>query len=391
MTTPIRRRTFSAALAAGIAGAAGRASAQAPATITLGILTALSGPLAAPGRFQMNGFNLAVDELNEAGGIDVGGRRMRVALQVYDTRGNPAEGASAMQRLTTVDRVPVVLGELSSGVVPAVAPIAADNEVPFIMTVPTGPGLTRQRNRFVFRVNAHNDMLGKELADFVVQRGWRPLSFIAWNNDAGRGGVQGMRAALPDGWPIGYTGYFNVGEVDFSAHITNIRNSGARAVMLFMDEEPGSLAISQIRAAGLQVQIIGTLAMGSDRFLARLDAQRLAGMVQYNAFPPNAPIPRIQEFSRRYRARFNEEAHGFAAQSYDGLMVAAAAIRAARATDGRRVRDALAAIDHQGVTGRIRFDAEGQAHPPVYVTEWCADGRRSILYPTDLAAGCGAG
>lgn len=386
----LTRRTVAATLAAGLLGAR-HAAAQSAGTLSFGILTALSGPLAAPGRFQMNGFNLAKDALNEAGGVEVGGRKLMVELKVYDTRGNPAEGASAMQRLTTVDKVPVVLGELSSGVVPAVAPIAEENEVPFIMTVPTGPGLTKQRNPYVFRVNAHNDMLGKALADFVAQRDWKPIAFIAWNNDAGRGGVRGMQAALPQGFPVAYTGYFNVGEVDFSAHITNIRNSGAKAVMLFMDEEPGSLAISQIRAAGLPVQLIGTLAMGSDRFLARLDAQRLNGMVQYNAFPPNAPIPRIQQFSQRYRARFNEEAHGFAAQSYDGLMVAAAAIRAAGSLQGPRIRDALARIEHQGVTGLIKFDAEGQASPPVYVTEWCADGKRSILYPTELAAGCGAG
>jgi branched-chain amino acid transport system substrate-binding protein len=385
----LRRRTIATALAATTI-APRIASAQA-GVINIGILTALSGPLAAPGRFQMNGFNLARDELNEPGGIEAGGRRLRVDLKVYDTRGNPAEGASAMQRLTTVDRAPVVLGELSSGVVPAVAPIAEENETPFIMTVPTGPTLTRGNNKFVFRVNAHNDMLGRALADFVAQRDWRPLAFIAWNNDAGRGGVQGMRDALPSGFPIAYTGFFNVGEVDFSAHITNIRNSGAKAVMLFMDEEPGSLAISQIRAAGLPVQLIGTLAMGSDRFLARLDAQRLNGMVQYNAFPPNAPIPAIQAFSQRYRARFNEEAHGFAAQSYDGLMMAAAAIRAANSVSGPRIRDALARIEHQGVTGTLKFDAQGQASPPVYVTEWCADGRRSILYPAALAAGCGAG
>jgi branched-chain amino acid transport system substrate-binding protein len=315
-----------------------------------------------------------------------------VELRIQDTRGNPAEGASAMQRLVSVDRVPVVLGELSSGVVPAVGPIAEENDVPFIMTVPTGPSLTKSRNRYVFRVNAHNDMLGQALADLVKEQDWKPLAFIAWNNDAGRGGVTSMRAALPSGWPIAYTGYFNVGEVDFSAHITNIRNAGARAVMLLMDEEPGSLAISQIRAANLSVQLIGTLAMGSDRFLQRVDAARLAGMVQYNAFPPNAPLPRIRAFSDRYRARFGEEAHGFAAQSYDGLMVAAAALRAAgTVTDGKRVRDALARVDHEGVTGRIRFDAEGQASPPVYVTAWCPDGRRSILYPPELRGDCGTG
>ena len=53
-------------------------------------------------------------------------------------------------------------------------------------------------------------------------------------------------------------------------------------------EEPGSLAIKQIRDAGLKINLIGTLAMGSDRFLKRLDTQKLDGMVQYNAFPPNA-------------------------------------------------------------------------------------------------------
>lgn len=385
----MRRRTLTVTL---LAAAIGAAPAAAQDSVGIGILTALSGPLAAPGKFQMNGFTLAAEELNEAGGIEIGGRRYRLELKVYDTRGNPAEGASAMQRLTTVDRVPVVLGELSSGVAAAVAPIAEDNEVPFVLTVPTGPNLTRQGHRFLFRVNANNDQLSVALADFVARQGWQPLAFIAWNNDAGRGGVNGMRALLPAGWPIGYTGYFNVGEVDFSAHITNIRNSGARAVMLFMDEEPGSLAVAQIKAAGLPVQLIGTLAMGSDRFLRRLDAERLNGMVQYNAFPPNAPQPRIRAFAERYRAKYNEEAHGFAAQSYDGLMVAAAALRAAgTTTDGRKLREALARIRHDGVIGPIAFDAEGQANPPVYVTQWCADGRRRILYPAELAADCGAG
>lgn len=386
----MKRRMLMTLLAA--MALAGAIPAAAQDRVTLGIVTATSGPLAAPGRFQINGFNLAVDEVNGAGGVEVGGRRYRVELRTYDTRGNPAEGASAMQRLTTVDRVPVVLGELSSGVAAAIAPIAQDNEVPFIMTVPTGPNLTKQGNRFLFRVNAHNDMLSVALAEFIARQGWQPLSALAWNNDAGRGGVDGMRRLLPQGFAMGYIAYFNVGEVDFSAHITNIRNSNARAVLLLMDEEPGALAIAQMRAANLPVQLVGTLAMGSDRFLQRLDAARLNGMVQYNSFPPNSAAPRIRNFSERYRARFNEEAHGFAAQSYDGLMVALAAMRAAGSvSDARRIRDALARIDHEGVTGRIRFDAEGQASPDVFVTQWCENGTRRILYPQSAVADCGSG
>ena len=359
--------------------------------LAIGIVTALTGPLAAPGVFQMNGFKLAEEEINAAGGLAVGGRKYNVELKVYDTRGNPAEGASAMQRLAAVDKVPVVLGELSSGVAAAIGPIAQDYSLPLILTVPTGPSLTEQNNPYLFRVNANNLQLNMALSDFLSKQAWSPVAFIAWNNDAGRGGVNGMKQLLPAA-KDGYVGYFNVGEVDFSSHVSNIRNSKAQAVMLFMDEEPGSLAIKQIRDAGLKVHLIGTLAMGSDRFLKRLDAQKLDGMVQYNAFPPNAKTPRIRNFSQRYKAKYGEEAHGFAAQSYDGLMVAVAAMqKAGTVTDGKAIRDALANLEYRGVIGIIKFDRKGQASPEIYVTQWCADGTRRILYPESAKADCGAG
>ena len=95
-----------AALAAAATLFAGGALAQ--GKVTFGIVTALSGPLAAPGVFQMNGFRLAEEEINAGGGITIGGRKYTVELKVYDTRDNPSEGASAMQRLATVDKVPVV-------------------------------------------------------------------------------------------------------------------------------------------------------------------------------------------------------------------------------------------------------------------------------------------
>lgn len=385
------KRILAALAALGLAALPFVGTAQAQQKVTLGVVTALSGPLAAPGKFQMNGFRLAEEEINKAGGITIGNQRYAVELKVYDTRGNPSEGASAMQRLASVDRVPMVLGELSSGVAAAIGPIADDNELPLILTIPTGPNLTEQGHSYVFRVNAHSDQLNVALADFLAKQGWNPIGFIAWNNDAGRSGVAGMKKMLSTA-EKGYAGFFNVGEVDFSAHISNLRAQKAQAVMLFMDEEPGALAIKQIRDAGLKVHLIGTLAMGSDRFLKRLDTEKLNGMVQYNSFPPNLATPRIKNFSDRYKAKFGEEAHGFAAQSYDGLMVAAAAIRAAgSATDRKAIRAALAKIDHDGVIGKIKFDRNGQANPPVYVTQWCPDGKRRVLYPESVRAGCGAG
>jgi branched-chain amino acid transport system substrate-binding protein len=367
-------------------------AAAADGTLTLGIVTAQTGPLAAPGKFQMNGFQLAVDAINQAGGAKVAGHSYEVKLKVYDTRCNTAEGASAMQRLATIDKTPVVLGELCSPVAAAEAPIAADFQMPLIITVPTASNLTDQGNPYFFRINANNTHLTKALAEYVAARNLSPLAFIAWNNDAGRGGVNGMRAELPKSIAVGYVGYFNVGEVDFSSHVANIRNSGAKAVMLLMDEEPGALAIKQIRDGGLTVDLIGTLAMGSNRFLDRLNAKYVAGMAQYNAFPPNLSTPRIKAFNDAYKARFGEESHGFAAQSYDGARVAVEAMaKAGTITDGKAIRDALAAISSEGVIGPIKFDAKNQASPPVYITRWCEDGTRSVVLPEQYKADCGGG
>lgn len=368
------------------------AARAAEKSLDIGIVTARSGPLAAPGKFQLNGFQLAANSLNNAGGVTIGNDTYKVALKVYDTHCNAAEGASAMQRLATVDHVPVVLGEVCSPTAAAEAPVASDYSIPFILTVPTAPNLTKQGNTFLFRVDADTDQLNKALAVYIEQGHWSPLAFIAWNNDAGRGGVSGMKALLQKDVAIGYVGYFDVGAVDFSSDVTNIRKSGAHAIMLFMDEEPGALAIRQIRDAGLDNQLVGTLAMGSDRFLKRLDAKYLEGMVQYSAFPPGAPAPRIQEFGKAYRAHFNEESHGFAAQSYDGLMIAVKAMQAAgTATDGAAIQKALSQISYDGVIGHIQFDGENQAHPPVYITQWCRDGTRKIDFPADLKSACGSG
>ncbi len=384
----MRKLLLTTALAAAFMAPA----AYADETVTIGIVTAQTGPLAAPGKFQMNGFNLAVDEINGNGGFQVGDTTYMLELKVYDTRCNAAEGASAMQRLATVDQVPIVLGELCSPVAAAEAPIAQDFQVPLVVTVPTASSLTEQGNPYFFRVNANSGQLNAALAAFVETIDSEPLSFIAWNNDTGRGGANGMRELLPEDFEFGYIGFFNVGEVDFANHITNIRNEDSKAIMLLMDEEPGALAIRQIRDAGLDAKLIGTLAMGSNRFLDRLNAEYLNGMVQYSSFPPNAPMERIKNFSDTYKEKYGEESHGFAAQSYDGVFVAVEAMKAAgTTTDGAAIRDALAEISVDGVIGTISFDEKGQASPPVYITEWCEDGSRKIIAPEDLVADCGAG
>ncbi|NBU45749.1 MAG: ABC transporter substrate-binding protein, partial [Betaproteobacteria bacterium] len=86
-------KLLAAALAGSLCLPLSAQTPAAPAKVQIGVVTALTGPMAAPGVFQMNGFKLAAEELNAAGGITVGGRKYQIELKVYDTRANPSEGA----------------------------------------------------------------------------------------------------------------------------------------------------------------------------------------------------------------------------------------------------------------------------------------------------------
>jgi len=75
-----------------------------------------------------------------------------------------------------------------------------------------------------------------------------------------------------------------------------------------------------------------------------------------------------------------------------GLMMAVEAMKkAGTVTDAKAIRDALASMEYSGVIGTVKFDRTGQASPPVFVTQWCSDGRRRIIYPESFKADCGAG
>jgi len=77
---------------------------------------------------------------------------------------------------------------------------------------------------------------------------------------------------------------------------------------------------------------------------------------------------------------------------YDHVfMLVEAMKKAGTASDRKKIRDALAGFRHEGVIGTIQFDKNGQANPPVYVTQWCSDGRRRVIYPESMKADCGAG
>ena len=216
---------------------------------------------------------------------------------------NAAEGASAMQRLATVDQV---AGGARRGVQPRRRGRGAGRAGfpdPARRHRADGPSSRTRAIRFTFRVNADNTQLNKALAAYVAS-----AKLVAARLHRLEQRCRPRRTQRHAG-----SCCRNLSRSDTSAISTSARSispamsptsasSGAKAVMLLMDEEPGALAIKQIRDAGLDRR--------SDRhagdglrpgFSTGSNAKYLNGMVQYNAFPPNLPMPRIKPSTRRTR------------------------------------------------------------------------------------------
>ncbi len=378
--------------AAGGANAQGLPMTEPANTVTIGIVSPTTGSAASRGMLQLNGFRLAAEHIRKSGGFTVAGKKFGIEFKIRDSGCNADGGAKAMRELTGADRVPVVLGEVCDDAAGAEAAIARKRGVPIVFTAPTGDALTAGDNPWVFRINARRRQIDAALADYIGARPWKRVAVIARNSDSGRLGARQMKLLLPGPIGRGYVGFFSSGAEDCAGHIARLRATAADAVLLLMDSEPASALIRQLRDAGLKIPLAGLPATGSVGFGRRFEGDQLDGMIQASVFPPRANVPGIKSFGARYRSRYKSDPSGFAAHAYDGLFVAVDAMRrAGTVSDAKAVRDALARTDMPGVTGRIRFDATGQNAPPVFITGWCAGGKRRVLAPKSAAAPCGEG
>ena len=116
----------------------------------VGVITSLSGDLATGGNVTKRGYDLWADAVNEAGGIDIQGKKYPVKLIYGDAQSEPSQGASAAERLATQEKVDFVLGPYSSGVTLASAPVLEKYKIPMITGSAESPLIWEQKFKYTF-------------------------------------------------------------------------------------------------------------------------------------------------------------------------------------------------------------------------------------------------
>lgn len=352
------------------APAAAPAAAAAPSgdTIVIGHYGSLTGSEATFGQSTSNGIRLAIKEVNAKGGVL--GRP--VALKEYDTRGDAGEAKLAVERLVKSDKVVAVLGEVASKLSLAGGPVCQEAGVPMITPSSTNPKVT-EIGDYVFRVCFIDPFQGFAGAKFA--RETLKAEKAAVLVDQAQAYAVGLAEQFElnfkaKGGEIVTTQNYTGGAQDFTSQLTTIR--AAKPDVIYIPgyyTDVGNIAI-QARRLGITKPMLGGDGWDSDQ-LAKIAGDAIEGSYYTNHYAPDQPDAKVQDFIKAYRAEFGGATpDGLAALGYDAAKILFEAMERAKTTDGKALRDAIAATkDFGGVTGNITIDANRNATKSAVVVE----------------------
>jgi branched-chain amino acid transport system substrate-binding protein len=330
--------------------------ANAVEPIKIGVVNMLTGPLAEGGSFKVNGLQLALEDVNKAGGIL--GRP--VELRTEDNASTNPGTVLAFSKLFTDPAIKAIVGPIASTQIQAASPAIAKAGIP-TMIGGTDPSLTRVNNKWVFRARPNDLYSSKVIADFGVNTLKLKKWAIVHATDAfGQGGAKALTEALQGlgVTPILDQGYTSNSQ-DFTPIVLAIKKSGADVLGTYMTI-PADQAIfaKQLRQLGVNIQWVGspTTATVTTRTLGGAALYGTYAVTDFNAEANEA----AREFARRYRERFGIDPDGFASWSYDALLILAMAMNNANSTEPEAIRKAILAIKgYKGLEGTYDFDARG--------------------------------
>lgn len=328
--------------------------------IKIGFPGPITGPVSFLGQHMKWGAEQAVDELNKRGGLL--GRKVSFVMQ--DSQCRPADAVSATEKLLSQDKVDVLLGDLCSGATLALMPVVEKAGKPLIVSISTLPEITAKAgaggNKWVFRTVANDLMLGAVIAKQLA--GAKTIAVLAEDTDYGRTAVKLLKERLPAGASVVSEDYVKNSETDFMPMLTKYRSAKPDAVAVYMLDQQGMNVMKQYVQFGLSAPLVGRPPLVSPLVADLLATGKFNTSWTVYPYYDAYRSPENDAFVKPFTEKNKQGPHYVAYGIYEGILVAADAIRRAGSTDPNAVREALVKTDYKGILGRISFDANHQSH-----------------------------
>jgi len=326
--------------------------ASAAEPIKIGLIASLAGASAKSGEASTRGMTIAIDEINASGGL----LGKQVELIRRDDENNPGKGLIAARELIQREKVAVLFGGLQTPVSLAIVPFVNQIKVPFMGPWAAGTPITKNGAdpNYVFRVSAVDEMVDVALVERAVSvHGAKKPGLILINNPWGESNEKGLMIALKaKGLPNAGVEKIEQSDVDVVPQLTRLKQAGADTLFMVANVGPSAQVMKSLERMNWDVPVVSHWGPAGGRF-SELGGPRAKDveMIQTFTFSGNDSAKSkamMAALMKRFPEIKGEEdvtpAVGIA-NAYDGMHLAALAIKNAGSTDGPKVREGFYAID----------------------------------------------
>ncbi len=355
-------------------------NAQAP--LRIGVVNSTTGPQAPIGETINNGYTLALEDLAKKG--------IKLELVKEDDTGKPQIALSGFEKLATRDNVLGVVGAYTSACSSAIAKKAEQYKIPLVIPVASKEEITRQGQKYVFRVSATTEDYATVLLTMALSLGKpKTMAILNENTDFGTSGAKSAKLiAGQKGIQVVAEEAYAAGSPDYRSTLAKIKGTNPDLVFMVSYVADGILLMRQARELGLKPQAF----LGAGAGFAQMQfaqEKEISNLVfSSTQWTPEVNWPGAKDFATRYRARFGkQEVPYHAANAYATLMVMGEA--AAKAGGNREaLRNALASGQWDGILGKIQFKAfEGYTNQNDHtmLVEQIQNGKHETVWPANVA------
>jgi len=343
---------------------------QRGATVRVGLIVELTGDLHAVGESSKNAAELAVRQVNDAGGQTIDGRAYRVELAIENNASSADQSAAAARKLVSDSSVVAIVGPNASlGAIPA-AEIAESARIALITPWSTNPKTTLDDRtgapkKYVFRACFTDPFEGRVLAKFALGHMHAHKAAILYDpsSEAPRSQADLFTSIFTElGGTIVASETYTTEDKDFSAQLTKINQSAPDVIFLPAYYNDVPLVVRQAQRLGVKAPFLGSDAWSSPD-LIKLSGGAIEGFYFCNHYTADAATPEAARFVQAYSTKYGTTPDDVAALTYDAMGLLFEALKGAGRIERQATRDALAKIPtYTGVTGTMRFP-EGSGDP----------------------------
>jgi branched-chain amino acid transport system substrate-binding protein len=358
-------------------------------SVKVGAVVPLTGRYAALGSQVKTGYEIAVQHINSAGGVSIGGKKLQIEMTMLDDESDPTKTVARLETLAT-QGVVAYLGGAGSDLHGAAASIADKNKIPYLGVAFAFNGIHQQGLRYLFSPFPKSPDLTREtfvFLDAMIPAAQRPgkvalfLERTDWGKEMGLGWES---LAKKHGYQIVARGEYAPGSKDFSDLILKAKSASAETVLALPSPPDGMTIVKQMKELDFNAKV--------NLFIRAADppvwSQNLSKDGDYVLLSPGwhfaARYPKVAELNEAHRKLFNRPADPLVGPSYACLQILADAVPRAKSLDRDNLRSAIAATKMTTVIGPVRFRADGTGEVKVFFQQWLK-GKQELVWPKEFA------